>query len=165
MAKKAKKGSTFDNFSNKLLNLDRFSSPIQLNINGRTTISSWPGVFTTLILILILVFYALQKGQIMLYKENPDIYVATFENFFEPSYEFKLEENGFKIAFGVNDYRTGQPYDDPNFVTWTVRLNEYVNQRSVSKKNVAFHKCTEQDYDSFYPPSENDVQSIKSIRE
>jgi len=38
-----------------------------------------------------------------------------------------LTDMGFNIAFGVNDYTTGQPFDDPNYVTWSVRLNAYVN--------------------------------------
>jgi len=50
-----------------------------------------------------------------------------FKNYFLKSHEVNLTDLGFKIAFGVNDYATGKPLDDPNFVTWTVRLNEYLN--------------------------------------
>lgn len=31
------------------------------------------------------------------------------------------------MAFGVIDYRTGKPLDDPNYVKWVVRYNEFVN--------------------------------------
>lgn len=64
----------------------------------------------------------------MLFYENPDIYVANFSNWFDASHEVHLHEIGFKIAFGVNDYRNGVPYDDPNFVKWTVRMVSYKNQ-------------------------------------
>lgn len=48
-------------------------------------------------------------------------------NYFERSYEVNLNEIGFKLAFGVNDFATGKPLDDPNFVYWTVGLSTWVN--------------------------------------
>ena len=53
-----------------------------------------------------------------------------------------LTDNGFKIAFGVNDYTNGWPLDDPDYVMWTVRLNKYENQKSINQTNIKFHKCT-----------------------
>jgi hypothetical protein len=79
-------------------------------------------------------------------KKNPDIFVSEFSNHYNTKHSVELANIGYKIAFGVNDYRTGKPYDDPNFVEWTVRVNEYINQQSVSKVNIAFHKCTLDDY-------------------
>ena len=43
-------------------------------------------------------------------------------------------------------------------------MNDYENQRSVNKKDVKFHKCTDEDYDSFYPPGPNDVEAINAVR-
>jgi len=71
-----------------------------------------------------------------------------------------LTSIGFKIAFGVNDYYTGKPLDDPNFVTWNVRLNEIENQKTIKITDIKYHKCTDKDYDDFYPPGPNYVKAI-----
>ena len=115
----------------RIFQIDRFSSPVLLNVNGRSEISSIPGTVVTLILFIVLTSYALKKGQIFLFKENPTIQEATYSNYYDKDYQVSLKELGFKIAFGVNDYKTGEPLDDPNYVKWIVRMNDYVNQRSV----------------------------------
>jgi hypothetical protein len=38
-----------------------------------------------------------------------------------------LNDIGFKIAFGVNDYGTGQALDDPNYVRWIVKMGYVKN--------------------------------------
>ena len=132
-------------------------------MNGRSEISSIPGTIVTMMLFFVLVSYAFKKGQIFLFKENPTIQEATFSNYYDKNYQVNLKDLGFKIAFGVNDYKTGEPYDDPNYVKWVVRMNDYVNQRSIKKIDVKFHKCTEADYESFYPPNPNDADAIAEI--
>lgn len=145
--------------------MDRFATPVKLNVNGSTEISSWPGSILSILLFLLLAAYTYQRFMKLILRENPDIQIATISNFYDKDYTVNLSEIGFKLAFGVNDYKDGKPYDDPNYVKWTVRLNDYENQRSVNKQNIKFHKCTEADYDSFYPPGPNDVEAVKAIRE
>ena len=40
-----------------------------------------------------------------------------------------MTANGFKIAFGVNAFRTSEPLDDRNYVNWFVKLTYGLNQR------------------------------------
>jgi hypothetical protein len=41
--------------------------------------------------------------------------------------ELNLTDIGFKIAFGVVDYKTWEIKDDPNFVRWIVKMREGLN--------------------------------------
>ena len=45
------------NFGKILLSLDRYSTPIELNINGEKRISSYPGSLVSLLLLIILGLY------------------------------------------------------------------------------------------------------------
>ena len=45
----------------KFLDLDRYSYPVGLNVNGHTSIRSHPGSITTLVLFTILVCYGIIK--------------------------------------------------------------------------------------------------------
>ena len=54
----------------------------------------------------------------MWFRENPDIFISEITNFFSKEEMVNLNDLGFKIAFGINDYRDGSPKADPNFVKW-----------------------------------------------
>jgi hypothetical protein len=45
------------NFGKILLSLDRYSTPVELNINGEKRISSYPGSLVSLLLLIILGLY------------------------------------------------------------------------------------------------------------
>jgi hypothetical protein len=110
-----------------LLSLDRFSSPLRLNFNGQDSIPSGLGVITTVVLFLIWLVYSIQKLQILFLHKNPSITVATTNDYFDRSYQVDFNKVGFKIAFGVNDFATGKPLDDPNYVRWLVSITTWVN--------------------------------------
>ena len=152
-------------FQNFLLNFDRYSCPIELNVNGHKSISSLPGTITTFTLMAILLLYAIIKFQMLIYFQNPQIGQAVLKTYFDIDYKVNLTDLGFKIAFGVNDYKNGSVLDDPNYVQWIVRLNRYENQRSVNTTtNIKFHKCTQRDFDQFYPPSSSSIESVMSVK-
>ncbi len=102
----------------RFMSFDRYSSPLRLNINGKESISSGLGVTVSTILFITWFIYSLQKFQILISRTNPTVTVAEMFNYFERSYEVDLNEIGFNLAFGVNDFATGKPLDDPNYVEW-----------------------------------------------
>ncbi len=101
----------------------------------------------------------------LIYFQNPTINQATIQNQYDKDFQVNLTDLGFKIAFGVNDYSHGTPLDNPDYVKWVVRLNRYENQKSVKKIDIKFHKCSQQDFDSFYPPADNSIEAIASVRQ
>ncbi len=100
----------------------------------------------------------------LIYFQNPQIGQAVLKTYFDIDYKVNLTDLGFKIAFSVNDYKNGSVLDDPNYVQWIVRLNRYENQRSVNTTNIKFHKCTQRDFDQFYPPSSSSIEAVMSVK-
>jgi hypothetical protein len=78
--------------------------------------------------------------------------------------ELNLTDIGFKIAFGVVDYKTWEVRDDLNFVRWVVKMREGYNFITVKNIFLSFHKCTDADYDEFYPISESEKALYVKIR-
>lgn len=125
--KKAFSFTKWVNLKERLMGFDRYSSPLRLNINGQESISSGLGVFVSVVLFVTWLIYSIQKFQILVTRTNPNVTVAEMYNYFERSYEVDLNDIGFNLAFGVNDFATGKPLDDPNYVRWTVGLSTWVN--------------------------------------
>lgn len=63
-----------------------------------------------------------------------------------------FNHTGLKIAFAVEDYVNRTGLDDPNYVIWDVRIKKSLNN-IVTVEPLKIHKCTDEDFDSFYPPS------------
>lgn len=73
--------------------------------------------------------FSVQRGQELFNRNNPIISMATQTDFYDASHKYDLTKNGFKLAFGVNEFRTSMPLDDPNHVQWLVKLTHGLNQR------------------------------------
>ena len=69
---------------------------------------------------------------------------------------------GFKIAFCVQGYTSETPgKDDPNYVRWVVQLTQSTGGDGAENATpLKFHKCTDQDYDSFYPPAPSYISNM-----
>ena len=109
------------------MSLDRYSYPVSLNLNGKTSIPSYPGTFTTIILLTVLAVYAGIKMQMLIYFENTTINQATMRDYFSKDKIVNLTDIGFKIAWSAMDYKHGFHLDNPEYVEWVVQLNRYVN--------------------------------------
>ena len=60
-----------------------------------------------------------------------------------------MKSRNFKFAFTVEDYLTNEMKNDPSYVKYLVSLSSYKSGQNYEKK-IPFHKCTDDDYDSFY---------------
>lgn len=89
----------------------------------------------------------------MFTRQNPIINITEEENAFDASDVIDLNEIGFKMAFGVGDFLTGESLDDPDHVNWEVKLITGLKQIQLNSTQIPYHKCTNDDYDSFYPPA------------
>lgn len=52
------------------------------------------------------------------------------------------------------------PKDDPNFVRWVIQLNSCDGCAEPTPIDLTYHKCTDEDYDSFYPPEPSYVSQM-----
>ena len=63
---------------------------------------------------------------------TPVISHVTLSNVFGPDRLVDLNKNGFKIAFGVQDYNSGESMDDIGFVKWSVTLSTLYQSKIIN---------------------------------
>ena len=56
-----------------------------------------------------------------------------------------------KLAFTVEDtFGVKKQKNDPRYVKWFVRISGYIDGKAFQRM-YPYHKCTDEDYNSFYP--------------
>ena len=105
-----------------LLNCDRFQEPVQLNFNGKKKVPSFIGLLMTLLCITVIGIYGVQRFQLFFFRLKPEVTSSVVKHAFGARDEIDLRELGFKIAFGVIDFRTGKPLRDETRMQWQVNM-------------------------------------------
>lgn len=93
-----------------------FGVPVKFNYGGKSQIKSIPGAMLSIILLLVIGAFAFQRFQELIYHSNPVISVARVVDAFDASHKVNMTENGFRMAFGVNNFKDNAPLDDPAYV-------------------------------------------------
>lgn len=149
----------------KFVDMDWYGEPVSFNFAGQERIPSTPGCVLTTILTLTLIGYAMSSFSQMITHSNPLITIATIQNYFDSTNVVNFDNFGFKVAFFVQGYIDNEPKDDPDKVQWVIQLNtcKGCNGYPVAT-NLTTHKCTDADFDSFYPPDPSYVSTMKQAK-
>ena len=83
---------------------------------------------------------------------------------FDSTFSTTFDDIGFKLAWAVEDHSTLEAKDDPNYVMMQALLRVQTNN-VIKSVSLPFHKCTEDDWNEFYPPQASFVPSITSARQ
>jgi hypothetical protein len=105
----------------------------------------------TLICYLIVVIFAVQRVQKLLYRLHPDVATILETSAYTSQDMLDMDELGFKLAFGAMDYTDRSILNDQSRLHWHVTLDHYKSQEIVEQKILNVHVCSEQDFDEFYP--------------
>lgn len=108
------------------------------------------GLFT-LALFFMLAVYGVHKFSVLVSKRNPNLSQLLLEGENDPMKGTEFLNEGFKIAFAVENYHTKENKDDPRYVRWISYLQEDVGNDKIYTP-LPMVKCTEQDYKEFYTP-------------
>jgi hypothetical protein len=123
------------------------------NIGGAPTVTSLPGFALTVLLLCIMIAYFVTRLQVLVFKLNPQITQSIVMNNFDPSYVVNTKDIGFKFAWGIETTYNPQPKFDSNYVRWVANMPVNNDDTIGHSRNLNFHRCTDEDYDSFYKPS------------
>ena len=136
-----------------LTGLDRFGQNIPaFNLNGETNVKTIAGGFFTLVIFLLTLSYAALKLVELLVGRNPTINDSNIDGFFDKSTTLNFNEIGWRMAFTIEDEFHSRRIQDSRYVKWIVRL--YITKDGKqSEKRLHYHRCTAEDYASFYPVS------------
>lgn len=70
---------------------------------------------------------------------------------------------GFKIAWGVEGYSDRISRDDDEYVQWIPQLLQKIGEEE-QVFDLSFHKCTHEDFDSFYEPNKGAKKAFKTLK-
>ena len=84
-------------------------------------------------------------------KHNPNMNSFFQENYYASKEGIDLLEQNIKLAITIEDtYGVKQQKNDPRYVKWLAWF-EGIFEGKVFRRLKTLHKCTDEDYDSFYP--------------
>ena len=73
------------------------------------------------------------------------------ENYYQSREGIDFVERNLKIAFTIEDtYGDKKQKNDPRYVKWIVTYEGLLDGKLYTKMKT-LHKCTDEEYDSFYP--------------
>ena len=116
----------------------------------------------TAVILMIILFYGLDKFISLIEKENPFVSRIEIPEFFSLSYEKNLTKLGSKIAFTLEEYFTHEAKLDPRYIKTIVRLDGK-KEGKFFEKMLDFHKCSEDELEKFHeiePKSKFTVDEI-----
>jgi len=101
MGKKAKKRCQYESVRQRIQDIDFFGTPVKFNLDGKDTISSFPGFVMTCIVMTVLFSYGAARFQTLIYRSNPTITRSDLLDFYDSTKIVKFSDINFKIAFAV----------------------------------------------------------------
>ena len=124
------------------------------NLKGNEIVKTNFGAALTLFLGGIVLLYAVVKFIQLESRENPNIteYMETFKT--DSESPINLNSLNGRIAFSFEGYRDKNIKDDPRFVKWIFRIYGRKDGKEYEHL-LPYHKCTQEEYDSFYPINPN----------
>ena len=92
----------------------------------------------------------------MFERKNPFVNTNSTPLSIETKYDTSSDE--FMMAFFAENYQTGEPVSDPNYVNWVTRL--VVTKSGVKTKTwYPMHQCSDEDFAKFYDPKTAEAAS------
>ena len=108
-----------------LRRFDYFSTPVPtFNTNNSKEISTNLGSFCTLLIACLLLLYGAHKLVILFSRFNPQMANVTIHNQYSSDEPINLNENNFRVAFGIYGLIDKKLRNDPNYVKWDVRIRQ-----------------------------------------
>lgn len=72
----------------------------------------------TLLVFGVMIAYISRMGSVLLTREDPTVSTYTQLDQYKSSEMLQLNKIGFKMAFGVYEYKTREPLNDPSVFDW-----------------------------------------------
>ena len=134
-----------------LENLDSYALPIpSFNLQGETSVKTlWGGLWTFAVLTFAFM-YAGFKLTHLASKKNPTIIETEVSNYVDNNTMIPYKDLGFKAAFGLYKFFSGELVDDPRYVKWIVRHRGMKNGKEFERV-LPVHKCTYEELSKFNP--------------
>jgi len=132
-------------------------------MRGRSTVASWPGGLVSFAIFFIILLYGTIKLIHLLSRHNPNLAAYTEQNVFDSSEIVSFKEKNIRFAFGIEGFLDKDLKNDPRYVKSLVRM--WGRKAGKSYEIILpYHRCTNEELDSFAPPSRESVGMLESMK-
>ena len=137
-------------FINYIKQYDAFGQALPgFNLKGEQEVKTGLGTLMSINIFIIVFIYALAKsGNIQ--SVSGQTIVSYDEEFASVDNKLHLDQIGLKLAFGFYGVKDAGLLYDPRYVRWIAHVSTSVDNEH-SKQRLELRKCTEDDFDGFYP--------------
>ena len=156
---------TAGSFMNSMKNWDRFATSLPgFNLQGEETVKSRLGAFCSMIAAVVVLLYATVKFVHLTEKHNPGLAAYLIERPSSLQTPFNLNLLNSRIAFAFVGYNERDLKDDPRYVRWIVRHTGKADGERW-ERILPYHKCTAEDYSTFYPTVKAQEPNLNKIKD
>ena len=143
--------------------MDFFKQPIPtVNLNGKVKTSTLYGSLISIAMMVVLLVYADFKMTILVNRHNPLVSFFVEEQVLTSDDQLDLMREGLRFAWTVEGYSDLKRKDDPRYVKLLMRIGGRKNGESI-EEIIDFHRCTDEDFEEFAPPSADADRTLKKI--
>ena len=144
-------GSSRFKILNTIKSMDIFGRPMPgFNIKGTKQVHSLLGSVCTLMIFITVLMYASAKFVQLHVRHNPNISTYEEAKFYSKDDPMNLNQVNFRFAISFEGYHDSESKFDSQFVRWMFR-HYYSENGVIKEKFLKHHRCTEEDYNQFYP--------------
>ena len=130
-------------------NLDIFGTPVpSFNIDGETSVKTWSGACTSIIIFMLTCAFGLIKLQDMFERKNPMMTTNTERLEADESVSINLADLMMAFSFQRStggEYKYGQRY-----VKFIAEAYQLKNSKTI-RTYYPLHPCSDEEFDKFYP--------------
>ena len=148
----------------QLTDFDLFGVTPRFNIGGKRTVGSLCGFIVTLVIVIVMLFYAVPKLINVVTKSDFKLSSKILNGKYDSSMVFNTKKHNFRIAFGAFSYYGGLPHIDPKYTRWQVILKSS-KQGIETQTELKIHPCAQADWDQFFPDYEAESVRIGQCKD
>lgn len=144
--------------------IDRFGRPLPaFNLKGETKVHTVTGGLVTFLILVTTLSYGALKFYHLLTNHNANVTSVLETDVFDFTETTNLHDIGFRVAFSVRGYNTQELKDDPRYVKYLIRMFGKKDGKEFERL-LPYHKCTDEDWKEFTPPSKAFSDSFSAIK-
>ena len=150
---------------NQLTNLDLYGRAVPtFNLKGETHINTSMGGLLSLVIMITTLAYTSLKFTELYTRADPFINETKIPDYYAQSDTLDLDKINFKFAFSIEGYYDVKNKNDPRYLRQYLRMTDSFVDGSVKATSLPYHECTDEDYNSFSPPTTRAKDILESVK-
>ena len=148
-----------------LKKFDMFGAPLPtFNNQGESKVNTYAGCILSLVVLTVTILFSLVKLRHLAARQNPFVNTYVRRDAYGESDVFKTSDNGFMMAFTLQDYITGEIKDDARYMKWFAEYTTVSPEGQTTTREVSVSPCTAADFERFETPERRSRKRFEALK-